>query len=365
MNMRVTIFIAFFLFLGMGNHVHAQQDPLAIKILQLVNAARADPAKFLKEHRAAIEGYEPRFVKQLERAKPCAQAIWDPGLSVMSKESVESNNLGPKYAGKLDHCGFSSGSMSGNISTDALSYVSDFYTSVNDPGYSHLGLYFNKARSRYTYYWAISCDRAKMEFTYDTPIDSSKVDFAKLNTAKNEAYLTAVEKRMVLEINFVRAYPKVYAQVVARYLADKSAKDGGLDQAEYEAGLDLMDTLKHMAPASILTPMQCIYDAAKVHGLDCAKRKILAHEGSDGSDPWDRILKKCTDLQMGNENLAGNAAENPRVPVMELLIDDGIPGYGHRYNMLDASWKYVGVYRATGERTTYYTMYNWVQNFGR
>lgn len=341
----------------------AQQDPLALKIFGLVNAARTNPANFLKMHRAAILGYEPRFVKQLERSKPVTAAIWDPGLYEMAKASVENNQLDPEYKGKLDNCGISSGHSSGTISTDALSYLCEFYTSVNDPGYAYLGLYFNKARNNYTYYWGISCDRAKIKYSYDGVVDSSKVDFAKLNTAKNEPYLSLEEKRMVLEINFVRAYPKVYAQIVARYLANLSDKNGGIEQDQYDAGIDLIDTLKKMSPSAILQPKACIYEAAKAHGLDCVHRKILAHEGSNGSNPWDRVLGKCPSLTQANENLAGNAADDPRIPLLELLIDDGIPGYGHRYNLLDPAWRYVGVSRAMAERTTYYTMYYWVQNF--
>jgi uncharacterized protein YkwD len=161
----------------------------------------------------------------------------------------------------------------------------------------------------------------------------------------------------------LRAYPQIYAQIVSQYLSVLSAREGGLDHATYDAGIDLIDTLRNLAPMPILQPSTCIFEAAKAHGLDCVKRKIMDHQGSNGSQPWDRIRQKCPDFEDGNENLAGNVHQNPREPLMDLLIDGGIPGYGHRYNLLNPDWHYIGVYRAEAERNSYYTMYYWVQNF--
>jgi uncharacterized protein YkwD len=44
--------------------------------------------------------------------------------------------------------------------------------------------------------------------------------------------------------------------------------------------------------------------------------------------------------EFGNENIAGNSMEivTARDIVIQLLVDSGIPGYGHRYNLLDPAW---------------------------
>ena len=131
----------------------------------------------------------------------------------------------------------------------------------------------------------------------------------------------------------------------------------------YEAGMELIDELNKQEARSILQYKECVYKAAVSHAKDCERRKIMAHEGSDGKQPWDRILKECSSLTEGNENLAGAAGENPRLPVINLLLDDGISSRGHRYNMLDAKWIYVGCTSYVMERTSYYTMLGWVQNF--
>ena len=61
----------------------------------------------------------------------------------------------------------------------------------------------------------------------------------------------------------------------------------------------------------------------------------------------------------GNENLVGGE-KSVRILVIQLLIDSGISSRGHRYNMLDPSWKYIGCYGYKSEE-----MYNYVQNFAK
>jgi len=61
----------------------------------------------------------------------------------------------------------------------------------------------------------------------------------------------------------------------------------------------------------------------------------IGHQGSDGSWPWDRILKFSPQMITGNENLAGRFPEpTARDIVIQLLIDSGIPDYGHRKTCL-------------------------------
>src|SRR5207253_11409640 len=48
-------------------------------------------------------------------------------------------------------------------------------------------------------------------------------------------------------------------------------------------------------------------------------------------------------MSFGNENIAGRGGINasPREFIIQLLTDSGIPGYGHRYNMLDPQWTHL------------------------
>ena len=164
---------------------------------------------------------------------------------------------------------------------------------------------------------------------------------------------------MVQEINFVRKYPDVYAKIIATYLAKESKSYSGLNNDTYNAGIELIKELRKMPSLNILTPDKCIYEAAKKHGLDCKKRGYFAHEGSDKSNPWDRITQECPEYITGNENGSGGSG-SPREHVIGLLLDDGISSRGHRYNIIDRRWLYVACYRFDNPKYKY----QWVQNFG-
>lgn len=213
-----------------------------------------------------------------------------------------------------------------------------------------------------------------------------------LNTAKNCLYMSIAEREMIYEINRVRSNPKSYLQYLEPLLKDakykletygkgeknysltytSSTKNGQeiktvdttwhyVHVEEVKAITTLVDDLKKLKPLRILQPDSGIYKAAKKHADDQNKHKWqLMHTGSDGSSPWDRILKFSPMMNFGNENIAGNSRQSTtaRDIVIQLLIDDGIPGYGHRYNLLDPGWTHGA---CKGE--LYEGMHWWIQNF--
>jgi uncharacterized protein YkwD len=340
----------------------AQSSEMAIKVFKLINEARTNPQGFYKNYREKIESYKPAYAAKLKNEKPIPAVLWDAGLEKMTKCSVEENNLNPEYNGSAEICGFSSGrggTGTPNLSIEAFQFVCDMYTNVHDEEYTYFAIYFNNKLNKYSYVWGNTCNRKKMEFHFNEMIDSSKVDFQKLNTAAGIKYMNEAEKRMLLEINFVRAYPNIYAKIVAHYLDRKAKSWQGLYKDEYDAGLELIQELNSLSPLPVLQPKLCIYNAAKLHGEDNQRRGYSDHTGSDGRDPWDRILKQCKDLITGSENME-SGLESPREALIALLIDDGITSRGHRRNILDPRWKYAACYK--GYLPPYGT--HWVQNFG-
>ncbi len=351
--------VAFLLFFLAATPFAHAQTALAAQIFNLANEARTNPKAFLKAHRTELEKISTPYIAVLEKAQPMPKMAWDEGLVTMAKSKVENNNLNPDYKGKNTLCGMSSGSNSGSLSKNALSYVCDVFNNVHDEDNLFFGAYANKTLTGYSFVFGATCLTKKVEYAYDKKVDTSAVNFAKLNTAKNEKYMTEVEAKMIAEINFVRAYPKVYATIILHYLSEKSKSSFGLDKKEYDAGMELVAELNAMEPMPILTPKECVYNAAKKHGKDCEKRGFFAHEGSDGSQPWDRITAQCPDLGMGNENGVGSSNTGVREGVIALLIDQGISTRGHRHNMLNKNWKYVGCYRYVDKVYGFH----WVQNF--
>jgi uncharacterized protein YkwD len=215
-----------------------------------------------------------------------------------------------------------------------------------------------------------------------------------LNTAKNCNYMKMEEKEMIYEINRVRSDQGSYLQYVEPLLdmEKKKLKTNGkgavnysvtyttkningketmtvdttwhyLQEEEVKALVSLVSDLKKMKKLSVLQPDSGIYNAAQKHTADNNKYQWrLIHTGSDGSQPWDRITRFSPAMSSGNENIAGRYPNvSAREIVLQLLIDSGIPGYGHRYNLLDPQWTHVACV-AGGLREE---MFRWVQNFGR
>jgi len=325
----------------------------AYEVFTLINEARTNPKLFLNNYKEKIAQYEPKFIEVLKKSLPIQEIIWDNNLAVNCKERVY-GNLNPEYTGVNKLCGNSNGYGKGFDNEPALRFLCDSYTHIMDEEDTYFGFYIDK--NGHTILWGKTCERKKIIFEFNKTIDSSKVDFKKIKTGANESYINSMDKEMIKEINFVRQYPKVYASIIANYLSNESKSWWGLNKDEYEAGLELIEELKLMRPSQLLYPNKCVYEAAKKHAKDCKDRGFIDHTGSDGSSPFSRISNFCEGLK-GNENLVGGI-KNTRTLVVELLIDSGISGRGHRYNMLNPDWKYIGCYGYKGKE-----MYNYVQNF--
>jgi uncharacterized protein YkwD len=347
---KILALLALFIYPLIG---FSQPKGKANDFFNLINEARVNPKTFLAKHKTKIEEYEPKFISLLKNSSPIDRVIWDEDLAKNCKQSVY-GDLNPEYKGVNNMCGSSTGSGSGYFEKDALYFVCDSYTHILNDGDQYFGFYIDEKGHAFS--WGKSCDTKKYIYEFKEAIDSSNVNLTKINTAKKEVGLTAMDKEMIKEINFVRQYPKVYASIIAEHLAKESKSWRGLSKDDYDAGMELIDELKVMSPAQLLYPKKCVYQAAKKHGEDCKKRGYTDHTGSDGSSPFSRISKFCTGLN-GNENIVGGI-KNSRVLVIQLLIDSGISSRGHRYNMLNPDWQYIGCYGYEGNG-----MYNYIQNF--
>ncbi len=177
-------------------------------------------------------------------------------------------------------------------------------------------------------------------------------------TPTSASYMTNEELAMLDEINLVRSNPVGYIKYIEAYKKDiQSGKSFGSSLAVCD---ELIAELRTTPVLSVLKPLPCLYNAAKMHGLDQKQRGSTGHNGSDGSWPWDRVKRACTQLSDGNENLVGGPS-SVREAVILLLVDDGIPSRGHRKTLLNKDWIYGTCYKV-GQIG--YIPNCWVQKFG-
>jgi hypothetical protein len=211
-------------------------------------------------------------------------------------------------------------------------------------------------------------------------------------TANEEAYLSEDEKEMIAEVNRVRTNPKMYVKFIEPLLveAEKRLKKEGRgsrsysimttyrngsatkkriyfykNEEEVKALKSLVYDLENLGVLNALKPSYGIHKALKKHARDQKPKGDIDHLGTDGTWPNDRITKYAKDMAYGNENIAGMTRSTPRSIVILLLVDDGIEGYGHRYNLLNPEWTHcscIAVGQITDES---WAMDFWIQNFGK
>jgi uncharacterized protein YkwD len=239
----------------------------------------------------------------------------------------------------------------------------------------------------------IACMTLIVVFIFQFPAHSQIT--RTLYTAAHVTYLTDEEKQMIYEINLVRSQPQEYINILKPYLKRAEAeleiygpgevrysvettyvqKNGKLSvhhvdtvsyhryEEEVKAIRSLIEDLKNLQPLTVLQPDYGLYKAAQKHGKDQDRHNWkLGHYGSDHSSPMERIARFAPEMVTGNENIAGRYPEaTPREIVILLLIDSGIHGYGHRYNLLNPEWTHVACYSGG----LHNGMYRWLQEFGK
>ena len=86
------------------------------------------------------------------------------------------------------------------------------------------------------------------------------------------------------------------------------------------------------------------------HANDIGPRGIAAHDGSDGSTMKSRIERHGSWNGRIGENISFGK-DTGRDIILQLIVDDGVPGRGHRTNCFNPDFNVVGV--ATGTHKVY------------
>ncbi|NTU91133.1 MAG: CAP domain-containing protein [Chlorobiaceae bacterium] len=170
------------------------------------------------------------------------------------------------------------------------------------------------------------------------------------NTVATPANLSRMEQEVIAEINLVRKNPSRYAQL---YLVPlRSCYDGnvvrfpGGSAIMTNEGVSALDEcisdLQRAQPAPPLSARSELALAARDHVRDQGRNGSIGHDGSDGSSTFDRINRYGRWMYSAGENIS-YGYHDARTIVAALLIDDGMPSRGHRKNLLNSSFKLVGV----------------------
>lgn len=158
-----------------------------------------------------------------------------------------------------------------------------------------------------------------------------------------------LESAIIAEMNLVRSDPAAYAAHLERLLpffdGDVLRLPGKLALQTREgprAVREAIATLRATAPMEMLTAARGLARAARDHADDQGPRGGTGHTGSDGSTMAERISRYGTwDIAVA-ENIAYGSS-TARDVVVDLLVDDGVAGRGHRRNILNPGSRFMGV----------------------
>lgn len=163
------------------------------------------------------------------------------------------------------------------------------------------------------------------------------------NTAKGVKYLTEDEKDIIYLMNLVRINPKLFKDTfVKKYL-----KNGSSTEAERS----LVSFLEKQKSLPLLYPSEKLFQASEYHAKDMGNTGLEGHNSSDKTSCNKRLERYMKASTMGENCEYGSS--NPIDIVLQLLIDDGIPDYGHRLNILCPDYGFVGTSKKPHKK------YNW------
>ena len=112
---------------------------------------------------------------------------------------------------------------------------------------------------------------------------------------------------------------------------------------------------ERFAPAPPLAVSRQLNDAAAEHARDMARKRFFDHQGTDGSQPRDRVLRAGYLSRLTGENIALGPES------AEEVVAGWLASPGHCANMMDARFQDIGVSVAMGRKRG---QIYWVQDFG-
>jgi uncharacterized protein YkwD len=162
-------------------------------------------------------------------------------------------------------------------------------------------------------------------------------------------FLSPLEEGVFNEINLARTNPKRYLSFLENqrplYNGKRFERPSEIPIITQEGVAALDEAINYLRSAKPLPPLESsigLSRAASDHAKDQGRTGAMGHKGTDGSDPWDRMSRYGTWQRKAAENIA-YGRDNARDIVMQQVIDDGVHDRGHRTNLFNPEFHFVGI----------------------
>lgn len=178
-------------------------------------------------------------------------------------------------------------------------------------------------------------------------------------TARSSEF-SPFERNVLAELNRARTNPQDYAKTVEallnRFEKKRLRLSGGMKINTKEgpkAVKQAVKALKKTSPLPALRSSEGLSQAANRHVIDQGPSGKTGHSGTKGQTLTQRVAPFGTWQKKLGENISYGMPTATDV-IVQLLVDDGVKGRGHRKNILDPGYATVGV--ACGPHKRYRTM---------
>ncbi len=162
------------------------------------------------------------------------------------------------------------------------------------------------------------------------------------NTAKSITVLSAEEKNVIKLINLARMYPKQFAKnYVAKY--DEKKTGFAYDASYTKDKNSLISELNAMKPLKPLVFDSAMYELAKCWCLESGKSGEIGH-----------ARKNCKSGYSGE--CCSYGFKGALDIVMQLMVDNNIPGHGHRKIILTPYYTKIGIKNGSHKTYTYHSV---------
>ncbi|MES2989760.1 MAG: CAP domain-containing protein [Pseudomonadota bacterium] len=159
----------------------------------------------------------------------------------------------------------------------------------------------------------------------------------------------ALERAVLAEMNFARTQPRAYAAQLREYRRYFKGKivyypgnPVGLRTSEGVKAVDeAIRFMEKQAPLAPIEASRLLARAAGDHVDEQGPRGETGHFSKDGSNPRDRVQRRGGGIYVAEVITYGppSAVE----VVRQLIVDDAVPGRGHRKTLFAAEMRYAGV----------------------
>jgi len=169
-----------------------------------------------------------------------------------------------------------------------------------------------------------------------------------LNTGISADYLNDDEKNLILAMNLIRfdppRYSRMYIYPKLQYFSGTAFNFPGRPTLRTKEGIEavreLYLELLKAEPMPIFYPSRGMCRASRDHAIYMKNTGATSHQGQGGMS--DRVSKYGEWISGLAENLQWGTS-NAHDAIVSLMVDDGIRSRGHRKNMMNPSYKVVGV----------------------